>query len=243
MGSHGHRLCLPWAVLLVCCFMLCSAGGSDKLQKQGEIRTPIQLLGDCTTVWTSGYEKYLLPYTARFHEHGEYDWVSPFRKTSGEEVGTGQFLTPVHEIHRSDGSWEVHYFSATRYTPGDVTTCCCEYVRGTDANSPRILSDYCRADVPGRSQDSMLEVCSPYMTEPCPADNATAYELMGAPFIEVYANCTSPSLFPFMRSWEAILLLALAVFAGALLSWKAAGDRSHDYQAFKDSEGGGPLLA
>jgi len=87
----------------------------------------------------------------------------------------------------------------------------------------------------------MLDVCSPYMTEPCPKDNATAYELMGAPFIEVYESCSPVTARAFLSSplgWEALLvLLALVAFAG-LLARKHAGDRSRDYQAFEDSEAG-----
>ena len=157
-----------------------------------EWRTPQLLIGDCSTVWTSSFSKYKMPYRVRWLDQRFFQWWAPYKNGMAVEVGDGMYLSsPLSTVHE-DGSWETHYFGANRFTPdpANSTNCCCEYVGGRGTNEPRVLADYCVANVPQSAHRPMAEVCAPYMRE-CPSNNATARELMGNPFIEVYATCES----------------------------------------------------
>jgi hypothetical protein len=141
--------------------------------------------GYCSTVWTTGYMRYSLPYPVHFSPYGTFTWIAPFLNRLGAEMGEGKILsTPVTEFQ--NGTWTARYFAATRFYPGGTTTCCCEFLSWSNEDAHRILTDYCRATLPGTRGMPLADVCEPYSQEPCPHDNATAYRLMGSPFVEEY---------------------------------------------------------
>mmetsp|Transcript_112060 Transcript_112060/g.311943 ORF Transcript_112060/g.311943 Transcript_112060/m.311943 type:complete len:330 (+) Transcript_112060:111-1100(+) len=185
-------------------------------------QTPDLLVGECSTVWTSSFWKYDLPYTVHFGKAGHFRWWAPYQFGGAIEVGVGKFLSPPVSLEREDGSWETHYFGANHFTPNDnnSTNCFCEYVGGAGPGQPRVLADYIVAVVPSSSHLSMEEACTPYVQR-CPADNATAFEELGSPFIEVYSTCLSPRAAAAAAAVRvgSCLLLALVLLAALRCAW------------------------
>eukprot|EP00401_Gymnodinium_catenatum_P079770 CAMPEP_0117491846 /NCGR_PEP_ID=MMETSP0784-20121206/18276_1 /TAXON_ID=39447 /ORGANISM="" /LENGTH=331 /DNA_ID=CAMNT_0005286647 /DNA_START=58 /DNA_END=1053 /DNA_ORIENTATION=+ len=174
---------------------------------------------ECSEVWANPFVKYKLLFDANFRGSGQYSRWALSR--DGKATGIGEAMrlsTPVHAV-RADGSWEVHYFSASRYTPNvtNSTNCACEYIVGDGAGRPRTLADYSVAVVPHSAHRPMSEVCAPYK-QLCPSDNATARELMGKPSIEMNSSCGLVPAGPVV-DWTTLLLLyltAVLMVAGVL---------------------------
>jgi len=197
------------------------ASGREDSFRTPEWLTPSMLAGECSTVWTSSFWKYILPYRVRFGLGGDFYWWAPYQGDGPTEVGVGTYLTDPMFTVRPDGSWEAHYFGANRFTPNplNATNCCCEYVAGRAASEPRVLADYFVAVVPSSSERPMEEVCAPYKQQ-CPSNNATAFQLLGSPFIEVYSTCwplgAAVARFPSQAVAGCAVLLAMAVSLCAL---------------------------
>eukprot|EP00401_Gymnodinium_catenatum_P044199 CAMPEP_0117606050 /NCGR_PEP_ID=MMETSP0784-20121206/79510_1 /TAXON_ID=39447 /ORGANISM="" /LENGTH=214 /DNA_ID=CAMNT_0005409115 /DNA_START=297 /DNA_END=937 /DNA_ORIENTATION=+ len=201
-------------------------GGSDSLDSSQWQRTawdtPPLLLGGCSTTWTTSFAKYFMPYLVIFGRSGYFRWWAHYKNGMATEVGEGVFLSAPVSTVRADGSWETHYFSANRFRPNadKSTNCACEYVGGEGTDKPRVLADYILAVVPNSAQRPMPEVCAPYMRQ-CPVDNATAYEVFGRPFIEIYESCgrasaetfSSRAAFTLVAVLMAACVLRLALFA------------------------------
>jgi len=145
----------------------------------------------CDVAWCSHFTKYALPYSV---EIGTSDlrWIAPFADGTSKEQGTAVLLSEPHlslRVNTTD-AWEAGYFSSNRYTPDPMnsTLCTCEYMSRDVPGSPIFLSDYLIAQVPNSAHRPFAEVCAPFLRN-CPADNRTAFELIGAPFTEMYTNC------------------------------------------------------
>jgi len=66
----------------------------------------------------------------------------------------------------------------------------------------------------------MADVCSPYMQEACPEDNATALEVMGKPFVEMYSHCGQQANYTQVTSVAGVVLGAnMVLFTGLGLHW------------------------
>jgi hypothetical protein len=130
-----------------------------------------------------------MPYRVDFGDKGTFRWWAPIL-AGGTEVGNGVYLSAPRTIIGEGGSWEVGYFGANRFTPdpANSTNCCCEYVGEAGPGQPRVLADYFAAVVPNSAHLPLEEVCAPHVRQ-CPADNATALQTMGKPFIEIYSPC------------------------------------------------------
>lgn len=202
-------------------------------------RTPSYLVGECNTVWTSSYAKYKLPYTVHFGDSGFYRWWAPLKTGKDTEIGVGMYLSPPDTIIRKDGSWETHYFGANHFRPdaSNSTNCCCEYIGGKGPNHPRVLADYFVAVVPHSSHRPMAEVCHPYVRE-CPTSNATAFQLMGEPFIEIYGTCGPVVAWPaFLKPVLLSFIIFLFVVVGKLL-WQCHSGREKVVVENDDEESG-----
>mmetsp|Transcript_33445 Transcript_33445/g.84730 ORF Transcript_33445/g.84730 Transcript_33445/m.84730 type:complete len:274 (+) Transcript_33445:61-882(+) len=195
--------------------------------------TPPQLVGRCSTVWTSSVGKYDLPYRVDFGDAGSFRWWAPML-LGGVELGSGVFLSAPRTTVNDDGSWEVGYFGANRFVPdpANSTNCCCEYVGQAGPNQPRILADYCVAGVPNTAHLPMQEVCAQYVRQ-CPENNATALKTMGKPFIEIYSPCVAlggvawvgwPSAIAALVTMFVVLQVALAIRAKLGMHADAAFD-------------------
>lgn len=173
-------------------------------------------LGNCHAIWNSYASLYLMPYTVHFLASGSFEWTSPLNQALWDwpgcpksecanfttEVGDGRVLSSTSYTANEDGSWEGHYFGANRYhmchqngtcaQAGTSTKCACYFLGSHGPGQPVILSNYQVAEPFNTSQLSHEEACRPFIKS-CPVDNATAHRLYGAPFLEVYANCTADS--------------------------------------------------
>lgn len=136
---------------------------------------------------------------------GQYWWYSPLKKGSVNpiyggrsgnapaEIGQGWWLTPPTYFDVTERLWNSHSFVATRVPAFNHTSCCCQVMSG-DVETKRFwLTEYCRAVVPGLTK-SPYETCKPYMTTPCPTDNATALQQQWPlpPYSESYSACLDP---------------------------------------------------
>jgi len=187
--------------------------------------TPSYLVGVCNTVWTSAFAHYKLPYSVHFGDSGYYKWWSPLASGTDTEIGVGMLLSPPNTVYRTDGSWETHYFGANHFRPdaSNSTNCCCEYVGGEGPDHPRVLADYFVAKVPHSSHRPMAEVCHPYLRE-CPTSNATAFQLFGKPFIEIYDTCRPVVAWPaYFKPLLFSLALVLFIAVGRLLQYCRSG--------------------
>jgi len=148
---------------------------------------PQAIRGSWDTIWTSSYAKYNMPYPVHFRADGKFSWQAPYKDGNAIEVGTGMYLSSVHQTNHRDGSWEAHYYGANRFLPdsNNGTNCCCEYVGSRGNGYPTVLADYFVKMVPNSNHLPMDEVCAPYVVE-CPLHNSTASAVLGNPFIEVY---------------------------------------------------------
>jgi len=225
-ASTSAALALLW---------LSSADGAARESGQaaaveaGAWRTPPLLVGTCNTVWCSGFAKYELPYSVHFAATGHFRWWAPYRTGEATEVGEGMFLSAPISTEREDGSWEVHYFSANRYAPDDEansTICTCEYVGGLGPGKPRVLADYIVANVPASHDRPMAEVCAPFH-QACPMDNATALQVLGSPFIEIYGSC-GPLAEPVPQWALAGLLVLLVALCKLCFVLRGLGKRLRD---------------
>jgi len=146
----------------------------------------LPLLGRCTVKWNSNSDQYTFngdSNYAVFAPNGSFSWVAPFKNQRGEEHGQGYVLdAPIRTVNL-DGSWEVVRRVSNYLYPPTSTGCCCEYISGPNGNDgaaigwPITLSDYGVG-------------CSDMQTHgACPKDNATALQLLGAPYSEVYVGC------------------------------------------------------
>lgn len=209
--------------------------------------TPSYLIGECSTVWTSAFADYKLPYTVLFGDSGFYRWWSPLKSGDSTEIGVGMYLSPPVTEIKNDGSWETHYFGANHFTPdaSDSTNCCCEYIGGKGASHPRILADYCVATVPHSAHRPMAEVCLPYL-QACPANNATAFQMMGQPFVEIYETCGPRVVVWQSPLWLLFFTLGLLLLGmwQLLLRWRVQGNgllvevdqKANDYQRMEDQK-------
>jgi len=236
------------AALALLCLYTASSAVVEPTQatgvQAGMWRTPRLLVGHCNTVWTTSFAKYKLPYPVSFGATGHFRWWAPYKHGDATEVGEGMYLSPPVSAKREDGSWEVHYFSANRYTPDaqNSTLCCCEYVGGLGPGKPRVLADYMIASVPASNHRPMPEVCAPFK-QACPIDNATALQTLGSPFIEIYDSC-EPSVEP-IPQWALAGLLALLVALGRLCFMlralrrrlRDAAESADDYSALAGEDG------
>jgi len=148
---------------------------------------PHAIRGGWDTIWTTSFAKYNMPYPVHFGADGKFSWQAPYKDGSAIEVGTGTYLSSVHQTNHRDGSWEAHYYGANRFLPdsNNGTNCCCEYVGSRGTGYPTVLADYFVKTVPNSNHLPMEEVCTPYLVE-CPLHNSTASLVLGNPFIEVY---------------------------------------------------------
>jgi hypothetical protein len=125
-------------------------------------------------------------------EVGGFSWDAAYSNGSGIEHGHAIFLTPpIMSAITNDGKWEAHYFAGTRFIPGNVTTCCCEYVGNRYTDAYAIMTDYCPGKFEGSFDVPIWKACEPYVTT-CPDSNISAFHHFGSPVIEVYTNCTLP---------------------------------------------------
>lgn len=154
--------------------------------------TPTPVLGECSAIWTNHWYKYTMPYAVHWSKNGLFNWTAPFKDPSkGFERGRGTIMgTPTIRSY-ADGSWTAAYHAATSFLPDGNTTCTCEYLTGKSSGEI-VYTDYLRANIQGRVADSVWDVCGPYLSKPCPADNASAFVAIGTPFVEVYSSCKDP---------------------------------------------------
>eukprot|EP00747_Dinoflagellata_sp_TGD_P020275 gnl/TRDRNA2_/TRDRNA2_127711_c0_seq1.p1 gnl/TRDRNA2_/TRDRNA2_127711_c0~~gnl/TRDRNA2_/TRDRNA2_127711_c0_seq1.p1 ORF type:complete len:280 (-),score=26.22 gnl/TRDRNA2_/TRDRNA2_127711_c0_seq1:578-1417(-) len=160
--------------------------------RDDKVRTPPWLVGNCKTIWTSVSGYYRLPYVVRFGRFGHWEWTSPFMNENGAEIGEGMFLSAPVVRRWPNGSWAAIARDASRYSPGNVTTCCCMYVGAHGPEAPIVLSEYCNGNLKGKAAEPMARVCNEDASriQSCPAENETLREVFGDPFIEVYSSCT-----------------------------------------------------
>jgi len=180
----------------------------------GEWPTAPFMTGDCSTVWTTSFAKYTMPYKVQWASRGSFRWRAPYKDGLATEVGEGTYLSKPVTTVRPDGSWESHYFSANRFLPDPdaATICACEYVGGASPDGVKVLADYIVAKVPRSDTRPMQDVCAPFIQQ-CPPDNATALRELGSPFIEVYESCGPPVF----QEWTVgVMALACCVGAGLL---------------------------
>uniref|UniRef100_A0A7S4UJL6 Uncharacterized protein n=1 Tax=Alexandrium monilatum TaxID=311494 RepID=A0A7S4UJL6_9DINO len=232
----------PLAVAMKTALALAAGGAAGATPVEEQWRTPPLLLGGCSTVWTTSFAKYVMPYPVQFGEHGTFWWSAPYKDGHATEYGEGMYLSTPVSIERGDGSWETNYFSANRFTPDpdNATLCACEYVGGAGGDSPRILADYIVARVPQSAGRPMQEVCAPFVMQ-CPGDNATAVRELGDPFVEVYATCGAAG-YEDLRT--AVLVVACAgAVALALRTLSRRCCRRQDRASHhRPSIGSGPLM-
>jgi len=155
--------------------------------------TPTPVLGECSAIWTNHIYKYQMPYAVHWSKNGLFNWTTAFKDPSkGFERGRGTIMgTPTFRRY-ADGSWTAAYHAATSFLPDGNTTCVCEYLSGKSSGEEIVYTDYLMANIQGRVDDSVWDVCGPYLSKPCPADNESALVAIGSPFVEVYSSCKDP---------------------------------------------------
>jgi len=157
--------------------------------------TPTPVLGECSAIWTNHIYKYEMPYAVHWSKNGLFNWTTAFKDSSkGFERGMGTIMSTPTFRRYADGSWTAAYHAATSFLPDGNTTCVCEYLRGNGSGEEIVYTDYLMANIQGRVDDSVWDVCGPYLSKPCPVDNESALGVIGNPFVEVYASCNDPSV-------------------------------------------------
>jgi len=189
-----------------------------------------------------------MPYRVHFGSGGRFAWWAPYKVGPATEVGHGMILSQPARTERADGSWEAHWFGANNFVPSPTnsTLCACEYVGGKGPGHPRVLADYIIATVPNTLGQPLEETCAPFFRV-CPANNATALQEMGKPFIEIYSEC-SVGILTEPLSQALALACCLAAVIGlvtltrrAVRAHKAAFEFEPDlYQPLAAEEGTAP---
>lgn len=155
------------------------------------------LRGLATSVWNSMGFKYSTSGLRCYWDVplGNYSWIATFNgasSTSDAENGWATYLSgPELSVDKSTGSWKIRSFIGARVDALNHSMCCCQYMAGD--KELIVMTDYCRATVPGLSK-SVHATCAPYMETPCPADNETASKMtFDTPmYTEVYSACMAP---------------------------------------------------
>lgn len=177
-----------------------SGDGSPTTSGLSPLFVPPEMTGRCLATCVvekgSGYQcPYLPTYPVWWRANGTFNWRAPYRNGSDVEIGNGQILSPVTEVHHADGSWQARWYGGNHLlAPASshsyhVTHCACYYAKGLGMGQSWYLSNYAVATVANSAQFAVETVCKPYNIANCPESNATAFQRWGPPWIEAYLGC------------------------------------------------------